>query len=550
MALCFTGTGKSFLIHKLLSSLPGIGVSTHITSTTGITAMAIQGLTIYAWAGLGSISGRETSQELAQRVRRSRDTHMRWIQTRTLLIDEVSMLDGNVLQTLHEVAQIVRGNQLPFGGIQLILAGDFFQLPPVTPRGEIKFAFEAPCWSLIITKAIELSTVYRQKASEFVSMLDEIRRGHCSPDTAERLRECQSRTSATETSHGIKPTALLTLKSQVDLLNARELEALPGQAQVFYAKDLSVGSHLESLSNNCPARSRLELKVGAQVILLKNLSVSDGLCNGSRGVVVRFATQTRHPIVQFLTGAEHVITPVNWSVTIGGKVMASREAIPLDLAYAISIHKSQGMSLDRASINLSHVFEYGQAYVALSRVRSLEGLQLIGLIDTNRQIKAHPRVKLFYDQLERQRSEHQTHRQQNRILSPKATRPRIEPINSTDEKPKHAGLKRKADDDLPSVDELPPSTINRPPTRLIFQPSYDKQRCDQMDSQVSSPSIPITSSDATNKNIVEVNAMHGDHALEPPPVALVSIDCAPISSTAVLPPITALSFFRSPLPPP
>lgn len=401
------GTGKSFLIHKILSCLPGMGTQTYATSTTGITAMAIQGMTVYAWTGLGVLTGRETSQELAQRILRNRDTLTRWRSTKSLLIDEISMLDGQLFQQLHEVAQLVRGNTLPFGGIQLLLCGDFFQLPPVSPNGGAMkpFAFEAECWEECVGgNTVELSQVYRQKSGAFVEILDELRRGRCSDESAHTLKQCEDTDLYSLTARdGIRPTSLLTLKREVDDLNTRELSSLSGAVQNFRARDTGAGSAMEVLAASCPARASLDLKVGAQVILLRNLDVSSGLCNGSRGIVVKFSSSsTRHPVVRFLNGAEHTITPETWTTTVGGKIQAQREQIPLDLAWAISIHKSQGMSLDRASVHLTKCFEYGQAYVALSRVRSLEGLQLLGFDRTK--IKAHPKVEAFYERLGERRA--------------------------------------------------------------------------------------------------------------------------------------------------
>lgn len=408
------GTGKSYLIHRILSCLPGLGAQTHVTSTTGITASHLNGSTVFHWSGLGAAlaAGTEGVQSLAARVLRNRDTLARWRTTRTLLIDEISMLDGATFDRLEGVARAVRADPRPFGGIQLILCGDFLQLPPVSARGEAAklFAFEAQSWEACVGggRTIELAKVFRQTDDSFISLLDSLRRGQCSPAHAEALRACQGNDLDALAAHdGIRPTSLLTLKKEVDAMNQRELSQLPGAPRAFLAKDSSASSaaggtlgsaYLEQLQANCPARARLELKVGAQVILLRNLSVATGLCNGARGVVVRFAAATGHPLVRFTSGAEHTITPAVWSTMQGGAVAASREQLPLDLAWALSVHKSQGMTLDRARISLANVFEYGQAYVALSRLRGLEGAQLVGAFDP-RTIRAHPRVLAYYDAL-------------------------------------------------------------------------------------------------------------------------------------------------------
>ena len=408
------GTGKSFLIHRILSCLGGLGDRTWVTSTTGITASHLGGCTVFHWSGLGAalVEGKEGVSALAARVLRNRDALARWKGTRTLLVDEVSMLDGATFDRLEGVARLVRGDPRPFGGVQLILCGDFLQLPPVSARGEDAklFAFEAQSWDSCVggNRTIELGKVFRQTDDAFISLLDSLRRGQCSPEHLRALQECQGNDLDALAGHdGIRPTSLLTLKKEVDAMNLRELAQLPGASRAFLAKDSSASSaaggtlgstYLEQLQANCPARARLELKVGAQVILLRNLSVGSGLCNGARGVVVRFAPATGHPLVRFTTGAEVSITPAVWSTLQGGMVVASREQLPLDLAWALSIHKSQGMTLDRARISLANVFEYGQAYVALSRLRGLEGAQLVGGFDP-RSIRAHPRVLAYYDAL-------------------------------------------------------------------------------------------------------------------------------------------------------
>ncbi len=425
------GTGKSFLIHKILACLPGLGTSTFATSTTGITAMHLNGSTVWHWAGLSAAHAAEGVDSLVARVSRNRETLSRWRSTRTLLIDEISMLEGGFFDKLESVARRVRGDERPFGGIQLILCGDFLQLPPVVKAGEgvqstlpgggPVFAFEAESWEECVGGdfddsggsaagcTVELGTVFRQKDDVFVSLLDQLRRGECPPSSLALLRTCAERDlDSLAEADGIRPTSLLTHKKEVDEMNARELGRLAGQAVAYNAKDSSASSgggtlgstHLEQLASSCPARARLELKIGAQVILLRNLNVATGLANGSRGVVVRFgASPQKPPVVRFLNGQEVTITPVSWS-TLGpsGVVLASREQLPLDLAWALSVHKSQGMTLDRARVHLEKAFEYGQAYVALSRLRSLEGLQLVGAVDP-RKIKAHPRVIQFYEGL-------------------------------------------------------------------------------------------------------------------------------------------------------
>jgi ATP-dependent DNA helicase PIF1 len=425
-------SGKSFLISRILSCLPGVGSSTFATSTTGITASHIGGTTLFAWAGWSATAAGDTVEQLVQRVARSRESLARWRSTRTLLVDEVSMLDAALFDRLEAVARRVRGDERPFGGIQLILCGDYFQLPPVTKDGgggmnasasatanaAPLFAFESQSWSRCVGAAesggqgrtIELGVVFRQRDDVFIRLLDSVRRGQCPPDAAALLRACEDTDLETLASEdGIRPTSLVSHRKEVEETNTRELALLQTHTVTFHARDTSSSSQaLEALSAACPARAKLELKIGAQVLLLRNLGVSSGLSNGARGVVVRFGAspgggRPGPPVVRFASGSETTIAPVTWSHSLGGQVLASREQVPLELAWALSIHKSQGLTLDRARIDISRCFEHGQAYVALSRMRGLEGLQLVGGFDPKK-IRAHPRVIAFYEQLGEERA--------------------------------------------------------------------------------------------------------------------------------------------------
>jgi ATP-dependent DNA helicase PIF1 len=423
-------SGKSFLISRILSCLPGVGSSTFATSTTGITASHIGGTTLFAWAGWSATAGAEGVEELVQRVARSRESLARWRSTRTLLVDEVSMLDAALFDRLEAVARRVRGDERPFGGIQLILCGDYFQLPPVTKDGggmnasasananaAPLFAFESQSWSRCVGaesggqgRTIELGVVFRQRDDVFIRLLDSVRRGQCPPDAAALLRACEDTDLETLASEdGIRPTSLVSHRKEVEETNTRELALLQTTTVTFHARDTSSSSQaLEALSAACPARAKLELKIGAQVLLLRNLGVSSGLSNGARGVVVRFGAslgggRPGPPVVRFASGSETTIAPVTWSHSLGGQVLASREQVPLELAWALSIHKSQGLTLDRARIDISRCFEHGQAYVALSRMRGLDGLQLVGGFDPKK-IRAHPRVIAFYEQLGEERA--------------------------------------------------------------------------------------------------------------------------------------------------
>jgi ATP-dependent DNA helicase PIF1 len=337
-----------------------------------------------------------------------------------------------MIDLLNLLAQQARGNKKPMGGIQVILTGDFFQLPPIlknntgsfqlkasqpeflsqsqqnipelsqsqsqlpTKDTPDRFCFQSPIWNSIIKKSFVLKKVFRQSNNKFICMLDHIREGNLTDDVLESFNECVGREF--DADDQILPTQILTHRYDVDKLNEEQLLKLEGELQEYKASDTGDNIYMKMLQNHCPAKSLLKLKIGAQVILVKTIGASDGLMNGSRGIIVKF-TNDKKPVVKFCDGNERVINYSSFHFVQGGKVVAQRSQIPLDLAWGISVHKSQGMTVDRAMVNLKKVFEYGQAYVALSRVRSLEGLHLASSLTAN-QIKVHPAVIDFYRNIE------------------------------------------------------------------------------------------------------------------------------------------------------
>lgn len=390
------GSGKSFILQQLIKTLDS--KTTSATSTTGITCSALQGSTIYSWSGISSCSQPVTEQ--VTRVLRNRELLTRWRTTRTLIIDEISLLDGELFDRLDHIGRTVRQNQSqPFGGIQLVLCGDFLQLPPVNKQSEQpkKFAFEAACWSTAVQHCVELSVVYRQRDQTFITLLNGIRLGQV---TADALTVLQSRNRAVlDISDGIEPTMLMVRTADVDRINQEKINALTTGANAqslvrLLSKD---SGSSELLTQSLPQiKPVLELCVGAQVILLRNLDVSAGLCNGSRGVIVKF-TATNHPVVRFANEQQVTIVPQPFAIMQNNVSVAVREQVPLQVGYALSVHRSQGMSLDKAIIDLSGTFEFGMVYVALSRLRSLAGLQLRNF--ESRYVKAHPTVLHFYQTL-------------------------------------------------------------------------------------------------------------------------------------------------------
>lgn len=281
-----------------------------------------------------------------------------------LIIDEVSMLDSVLLDKLEQIGRRFRDPSVPFGGIQLVLTGDFFQLPPVEKVADtrkMKFAFDADCWRKCGLRVIQLTHVYRQRDNTFVEMLNDIREGNLQPRTINLFKNLHRPISNL---NGVVPTHLYSLRRQVDDANDRQLRMLPGEPRVFNARDIGKESYTSKLDSNSLAPSRLILKLNAQVMLIKNIDQT--LVNGSRGVVIGFeASDGRsgemYPVVRFENNRNYLCKPEDWSMEVPGEgEVAKRIQVPLILAWAMSIHKSQGQTLERVVVDLQTVFEKGK----------------------------------------------------------------------------------------------------------------------------------------------------------------------------------------------
>ncbi|EFJ23459.1 hypothetical protein SELMODRAFT_451567 [Selaginella moellendorffii] len=398
------GTGKSYILERAIQVLRTVyhPSAVYVTASTGIAACAIGGTTFHAFAGVGI--GLSKKEQLVDMVMRSKEKKQRWLNAAALVIDEISMIDAELFDKVDFVGRAVRRSKERFGGLQLIVTGDFFQLPPVQKPGETKsFVFSAKCWKECFDLQMELTQVFRQSDREFVGMLNEIRRGECSFATETRLKSCTS----ISTAPGIEPTRLYPRRADVDRENEQKLRSLnPSSKSVtFSAKD----SGRTQMLNGSRAEAEITLAIGAQVMLIKNLGTEQGLVNGARGIVVGFTAPEKSelrispggglPVVRFnhSGSSEWIIRPEAWSVMEGEVEVAKRLQLPLILAWALSVHKCQGMTLDCVETDLSRTFEYGMVYVALSRVRSLHGLRLLGFDPLK--IRVHPEVVTFYDQL-------------------------------------------------------------------------------------------------------------------------------------------------------
>lgn len=379
------GTGKSYLLKALVSALPK--ETTWVTAMTGIAALNIGGRTLHSQAGIGL--ARKPASALARDMKSQKK--QAWRQCTTLIIDEVSMLSRELFEKLDEIGRILRGHSRPFGGIQLVLAGDFFQLPPVSQEADgpsTEFCFQSPVWASAVPVRIELTHVFRQTDLEFVALLQEVRQGRLS---AEAVAHLTALSRPLPDTHGVLATRLFPMNAQVDIINEQKMGEIQGPAYLYesedYAKDVEYTILLE---RNCLAPNRLYLKEGAQVMLLKNLGDNKHV-NGSRGVVVGFHPVSNMPRVRFRTGSVLDMEPAVWEYeTRDGDLLATRIQIPLRLAWAVTVHKSQGLTIDLLEVDLEGTFADGQAYVALSRARSMDGLRVLNFHPS--QVRTHPLV--------------------------------------------------------------------------------------------------------------------------------------------------------------
>ena len=390
------GVGKSALI-KLFTRVYQKSRIIAVTSTTGTSALLLNGTTFHSYLGIGYGDGHINI--LIQKIYKLPWLRKRWTELDCLIIDEISMMNPELFDKLEEIARVIRKNKEPFGGMQIILSGDFCQLPVV---GSDKFCFEAKTWDKCIEETIYLKEIIRQKNLKFQSLLNNIRIGNITTDTRAVLDSHIGKKLVND--FGIKPTRLYSTNVDVESINNVELDKLATKGEEFYEYEMDIyvypkinnrGGAMEKFRKCCSAPRSLQICVGAQVMLLKNLDLASGLANGSRGVVIKFTQDL--PVVKFLNGEERIIDMDIWDVEENDKPILRAKQVPLKVAYAISIHKSQGCSLDFAEIDLSNIFEYGQAYVALSRVKSLEGLSIINIKYDN--ICAHPKAIEYYEQI-------------------------------------------------------------------------------------------------------------------------------------------------------
>ena len=428
------GSGKTYTLNQYIDYLRARRVPVAVTASTGIAATHMNGTTIHSWSGIGikdELSDRDLTtlsrkQFLADRLK----------DTAVLVIDEISMLHAKQLNLVSQVLKHIRKNDKAFGGIQVVVAGDFFQLPPIGSKGETnreKFAFMSEAWLDAKFHICYLSEQHRQVSEaangglDLDDILNQIRRQEVTFESIAALE------ATFDQNVDIKRTRLYTHNLNVNSINDKELAALDGEMMRFTATSTGDSKLVETLKKTVRTQDDLVLKVGAKVMFIKN-NTELGVSNGTMGELIGFAavkiddskdssddlieddddsaesendknvkgkskkaikekpkskkpTTQKMPVVRLNSGREVVAEPEEWIIEDEtGDVLASYEQVPLCLAWAITIHKSQGMTLEAAEIDLSRTFELGQGYVALSRLKSLAGLQLLGMNDMSLQL--------------------------------------------------------------------------------------------------------------------------------------------------------------------
>ncbi len=407
------GVGKTFLIKHLKSLSLHTGKKVAVTALTGCAAFLIGGKTIHSWSGIGL--GKQPVEKLISRIKNNKRNKFTWLRTQVLVIDEISMMTAELLEKLEQIARKIKNNNLPFGGIQIVFLGDFCQLPPIE-KDKGGFCFESHLWNELFDQTIYLDEIMRQSDPVFQEILNKIRLGVCDENCIESLNTClypEKKYDSSEDEgidHKIIPTKLFTLNQDVNSYNDFMLKRLKTKVHKFNAKTEKIKNELdedltldqiekieEFMDKNGNYMKDLKLAIGCQVVLLINMDTDLGLVNGARGIVTGFSS-SNDPIVKFNNGEIKIIEKYNWIYEENENQLIERIQYPLKLAWAISIHKSQGMSMDLVEIDIGEsIFEYGQSYVALSRVKTLEGLYISKFQPKN--IKINPLVKDYYNKL-------------------------------------------------------------------------------------------------------------------------------------------------------
>ena len=429
------GSGKSYLVEKIVQHLTSIGVCYQVTSTTGCSSVLLSNniqvnghnvnvKTIHSFSGIKLCKGENDT--IVDNVVKNFYLAKRWRQTNVLIIDEISMMSCKMFNVIEAIARGTRRNSFPFGKIQIILLGDFLQLPPIEDINDpetAKFCFESEEWykTIPLQNLIELKTIFRQKDEIFRNILCEIRIGEISKMNEDILKSLVNKKYDVESNFGIIPLQILPTRNEVAIVNQSHYNKIIGPEYIFHhiiktnvtlftdGKSIpseilkksntlnknSLEIEIKNLQNNIPVEDTISLKKGVHIMILFNLDVENSICNGTLGIVCNFTKigDINVPIVRFGNGTEKIIGFHTWQHSDYPTITISQ--IPLTLAYASSIHKQQGSSISMARMNLGKsIFEDSQIYVALSRMTSLEGLYLDSFESSK--ITVNKKAKDFY----------------------------------------------------------------------------------------------------------------------------------------------------------
>ena len=371
------GSGKSFVLREYVAYLRRHNIRYAVTASTGIASTHINGTTIHSWSGLG-VKDAINKYEL-DAMEEKQNLYKRYNETSVVIVDEVSMLSSPFLDMFDQACKHMRRNAEPFGGLQIIFCGDFFQLPPIVKFGDVNkaLAYNSHAWKESKPVTCYLTEQHRQDDDVLTKILDQIRKGDIDEFVWENLSERSSENGENSFAYDEEHIKLYTHNVDVDSINAQAYEKLEGKEKVYQMIHKGKAKLVEALKKNCLADETLRLKIGAKIICIKN-DIERKYVNGSMGVVVDFESDDM-PVIELTNGMRLKIKADSWKIEEEGKVKAEITQLPLRLAWAITIHKSQGMTLDRAEIDLSRAFASGMGYVALSRLRSITGLYLKGV---------------------------------------------------------------------------------------------------------------------------------------------------------------------------
>ena len=370
------GTGKTYLLNQFTFYLKSRKIIPTIVAPTGIAASHLQGQTIHSYFSLGIRS--DIDDNYIESLLEKKYLQTRFSKLKVLIVDEISMVSPEMLTSMDKILRAFKKNDMAFGGVQTVLSGDFFQLPPISKVvTDKRFAWQSSTWKELELKTCYLQEKFRQDDNVLISILDEIRSGLVSKNSYDILNSRFHK----ELDIDFTPTKLYTHNVDVDRINSDELNKINNPVKAFKYKSEGSAKNIEKIFKSSLVLEEISLKKDAVVMFIKN-NHELGFVNGTTGVVVDFDKETGLPLVKTSYGSLIKLGLEDWTIeNDSGNIVAKVSQVPLKLAWAITIHKSQGMTLDSAEIDLSKTFEVGQGYVALSRIKNIDGLRLMGLND-------------------------------------------------------------------------------------------------------------------------------------------------------------------------